>query len=157
MAKLTEASIKTVTSLADDDLFYIVDVSDLTHGPNGTSGKIKKSDLINIVNTLTKEDAIVAAGTTQGTATTITKRHNRVDTVPAGSGVVEDATNPDHRVIQNNCGTGEDLKWYPNGTQQFYRTGAGGGLLGSGVPIIIADGNSAAYIRYSANVLTIQG
>jgi len=104
----------------------------------------------------TVADGIVAAGTVQGDATEITKTRNRVDTVPAGSGVVEDATNPVTRTIQNNCGTGEDLLWYPNGTDQFYITG-GAGLQGAGTPVTIADGNSKAYVRYSAGVLTLQG
>ena len=105
---------------------------------------------------MTVASGIIAAGTMQGDATEITKTRNRVDTVPTGSGVVEDATNPVTRTVQNNCGTGEDLLWYPNGTDQFYGTG-GTGLLGAGVPITIADGNSAAYVRYSTGVLTLQG
>lgn len=100
---------------------------------------------------------ISASGTNQATATVLTKTFNRIDAVPAGSGVKEDSTNPVTRNNQNNCGTGEDLKWYPNGTDQFYITGAGGGLQGAGVPIIIADGNSAKYIRYTNGILTIQG
>lgn len=105
---------------------------------------------------VTAQSGIVAAGANQAGATEITKTRNRVDTVPAGSGVVEDETNPVTRTVQNNCGTGEDLKWYPSGTAQFYRTG-GIGLLGAGIPIIIADGNSAQYIRYNNGVLTLQG
>ncbi len=108
------------------------------------------------VGQMTVLSGIVAAGANQAGATVITKTRNRVDTVPPGSGVVEDGTNPVTRTVQNNCGTGEDLKWYPNGTDQFYRTG-GTGLLGAGVPITIADGNSAQYIRYSNGILTLQG
>ena len=105
---------------------------------------------------MTVLSGIVAAGANQAGATILTKTRNRVDTVPAGSGVVEDGTNPVTRTVQNNCGTGEDLKWYPNGTDQFYVTG-GGGLQGAGAAITIADGNSAAYVRYTNGVLTLQG
>lgn len=108
------------------------------------------------IGEFTVSDGIAAAGANQAGATPLTKTRNRVDTVPSGSGVVEDATAPKTRTVQNNCGTGEDLLWYPNGVEQFYRTG-GTGLLGAGVPIPIADGNSASYVRYSNGVLTLQG
>lgn len=101
---------------------------------------------------VTAEDGIAAAGTTQGTATEITKTHNRVDTVGANSGVVEDATDPITRTVQNNGAN--DLKWYPNGTDEFYIPGSG--LQGAGIPVTIASGNTAKYIRYSTGVLTIQ-
>lgn len=101
---------------------------------------------------ITVQDGISAAGTTQGTATTITKTHNRIDTVGANSGVVEDSTDPVTRTVQNNGAN--DLKWYPYSTNQFYIPGSG--LQGAGIPITIAAGNSAKYIRYSTGVLTIQ-
>lgn len=107
-----------------------------------------------IAGSFTVQAGIVAAGATQGTATSLTKTRNRVDTVAAGTGVVEDATNPVTRTVQNNAAN--DLLWYPNGTNQFYITG-GGGLQGAGVPISIAPGNSAAYVRYTNGVLTLQG
>lgn len=97
-------------------------------------------------------DGITAAGTNQGTATEITKTHNRVDTVGAGTGVVEDNTDPVTRTVQN-LGA-NDLKWYPNGSDEFFIPGLG--LQGAGVPFVVASGNTAKYIRYSAGVLTIQ-
>jgi len=97
---------------------------------------------------------ISAAGTKRETATILTKTFNRVDTVGSGAGVVEDSSNPVTRTVQNNGAN--DLKWYPYSTDQFYLTD-GSGLQGASVPITIASGNSAKYIRYSANQLTIQG
>ena len=97
---------------------------------------------------------ISAAGTNQATATILTKTFNRIDTVGSGTGVKEDATNPVTRTVQNNGAN--DLKWYPYSTDQFYLTD-GSGLQGAGIPITIASGNSAKYIRYTNGQLTIQG
>jgi hypothetical protein len=44
MAKLTDAGIPKVTTLADDDLIYAVDISDTTDDPAGSSVGITKSD-----------------------------------------------------------------------------------------------------------------
>jgi hypothetical protein len=106
----------------------------------------------NGMGVVTAESGIVAAGTVQGDATPVTETYNRVDTVAAGTGVVEDATDPITRTVQS-IGA-NDLNWYPNGTDQFYVPGAG--LLGAGIPFVIAPGNTAKYIRYSAGILTIQ-
>lgn len=106
------------------------------------------------IGEFTVADGIAAAGTVQGDATPITKTRNRVDTVAPGTGVVEDATAPKTRTVQANGAN--NLKWYPNGTDQFYVTG-GTGLLGAGIPVTVGPGNSLSYVRYSAGVLTIQG
>jgi deoxyhypusine synthase len=97
---------------------------------------------------------ISAAGTNQATATIITKKYNRIDTVAAGTGVVEDisAVAGKGRILQNNGVN--DLLWYPFGTNQFYEID-GTGLQGAGIPTSIAPGNTAEYFPYSNGVLTI--
>lgn len=150
--KVNALPIQTAPSLTD---YTINDTASLTT-ERSTWQKILDLFVANGVAPVTVLSGIVAAGVNQAGATILTKTRNRVDTVPAGSGVKEDTTNPVTRTVQNNCGTGQDLKWYPNGTDQFYITG-GSGLQGAGVAITIADGNSAAYIRYNNGVLTLQG
>ena len=43
--RITDPSIPELTSVADDDLLYVMDVSDTTGGASGTSKKVKKSNL----------------------------------------------------------------------------------------------------------------
>lgn len=101
----------------------------------------------------TYASGIAAAGTNQATATLLTVTKNRVDTVGANTGVVENATTLAGytRTVQNNGAN--DLNWYPFGTNQFYIIGSG--LQGAGTPIVIAPGNQATYLAYTNGVLTL--
>lgn len=100
------------------------------------------------------KDNITSAGTNLATATGLTKQYNRVDNVAPGTGVGEIITPAigGFRMVQNNGLN--NLLWYPTGTGTFYLTD-GTGALGLGVPISIAPGNSAAYISYTNDVLTL--
>lgn len=121
-----------------------------------TSGTFTPAHWKEIGGIPSSSSSITAAGTNQATATILTKKMNRVDTVAIGTGVVEDAeaTAGMFRTVQNNGLN--DLKWYPFGTNQFYFTD-GSGLQGAGIPITIASGNSAKYFCYDNGQLTIQG
>lgn len=96
---------------------------------------------------------IAAAGTTQGTATTISYTLNRVDTVASGTGVKNLATEAAgfKRTVQNNGAN--DLKWYPFLGSLFYVNGTG--AMAANAPITIAPGNQASVIAYTAGVLTL--
>lgn len=97
---------------------------------------------------------IVAAGVDQATATALTKTLNRVDTVPAGTGVVNSAAEGAgfERTVQNNNAV-EDLLWYPFVGSRFYIIGTG--LMAIDAPITIGAGNQASAIAYTAGVLTL--
>ena len=97
---------------------------------------------------------IAAAGTVQGDATGLTKTLNRIDTVAAGTGVVNAATEAAgfERTVQNN-GAGEDLLWYPFVGSRFYVNGTG--AMAIDAPITISQGNQASVIAYTAGVLTL--
>ena len=97
---------------------------------------------------------ITATGTNQATARVLNKVNNRIDTVSAGTGVVEDAAAAigNTRLVQNNGAN--DLFYYPFGTNQFYQIGSG--ALGAGNPITIAPGNQVSVFCYNSNELTIK-
>ena len=96
---------------------------------------------------------ISAAGTNQATATTISKTFNRIDTVAAGTGVKNVATEPAgfRRTVQNNGAN--DLVWYPFLGSNFYVNGTGASAANAG--ITISPGNQASVIAYTAGELTL--
>lgn len=98
---------------------------------------------------------IAAAGANQATATALTNNMNRIDTVALGTGVKNAVTEPAGftRTVQNNGAN--DLLWYPFGANSFYEIG-GVGLIGASTPIIIAPGNQASVMAYTAGVLTLK-
>lgn len=51
-AKLTDAAIEAITSIADNDRLYIVDVSDTTDDPTGTSKHATAEQLADYVNSI---------------------------------------------------------------------------------------------------------
>lgn len=97
---------------------------------------------------------IVAAGTVQGDATALTKTLNRVDTVGAGTGVVNSATETAgfERTVQN-ADPVEDLLWYPFSGSRFYILGTG--LMAVDAPLTISAGNQASVIAYTNGILTL--
>lgn len=93
---------------------------------------------------------IVATGANQATAFVLTKTNNRVDTVPTGTGVVEDVSaiaGQTKRTIQNRCGTGEDLLYYPFLGDNFFG-------LSANDPLTISDGNQVTVQCYTNGELT---
>lgn len=149
--KVNALPVESTPALTD----YTINDSASTTTKRSTWQKIFDLFAANGMGAFTFSSGISAAGTNQATATVLTKTRNRIDTVGSGTGVKEDvaAVVGMTRTIQNNGVN--DLLWYPFGTNQFYETGTG--LLGAGVPITIAPGNSAAYVCYNTGELTLQG
>lgn len=130
--------------------------STITDTGNITTKRTTWQKIYNLFYALMYSQAsgIAAAGTDQGTATPLTKVNNRIDTVAAGTGVVENAAAAigNTRLVQNN-GTNA-LLYYPFGTNQFFQLGTG--LLGAGVPLTVDAGNQVSVFCYNSNELTIK-
>ena len=106
-------------------------------------------DMLNVMfNPETSLPGISAGGAAQGNATIITKKRNRIDTVPAGTGVVNDIaeTIGFMRTVQNNGAN--DLLWYPFLGSNFLGQAAN-------IPILIAAGNQATVFCYNNRELTL--
>lgn len=97
--------------------------------------------------------AIVAAGTNQATATTLSVTVNRIDTVASGTGVKNVASEAAgfRRTVQNNGAN--DLVYYPFLGSNFYIIGSG--ALGANSGVTIAPGNQVSVIAYSTGELTL--
>ena len=57
-----------ITSASDDDVIYIVDVSDTTDSPEGSSRKIKKSNFVKEISETPKEQDVIGSVHTNLTA-----------------------------------------------------------------------------------------
>lgn len=112
-----------------------------------------ESQFVDLIDTFTIGDSgISAAGTTQATATTLSKLYNRIDTVAAGTGVKPDVTASIgfKQTVQNNGAN--DLVFYPFLGNNFYTIGSGASAVNAGVTIAV--GNQVTVYCYDAGILT---
>src|SRR3990172_7581026 len=102
-------------------------------------GLCSVGDMLKILFGRTVKSGITAAGTNQATATILNKRINRIDTVAAGTGVVNECAeiSGDERTVQN--GGENDLNYYPFLGSNFYTLE--GGAYATNTPFVIAPGN----------------
>ena len=103
-------------------------------GPTGPPGPAGPS--------WTWQDAIIAAGNSQGSATAILNNINVISSVPVGTGVVLDAaTVGKYRVLSNHDVV--DLNVYPNGTDLFFGINPSTGLAYlASAPLILVGSNT---------------
>ena len=146
MSNQKQSAYSTISTLVAGDYVIVV--------RTGTNEKISFEDLFTQIGLpISYEKAIVAAGVDETDATPVTKAYNRVDTVAAGTGVVNDILEEagEKRTVQNNGAN--DLNWYPFLGSNFYINGTG--AMAANDPIVIAPGNQASYIVYANGELTI--
>lgn len=95
---------------------------------------------------------ITATGTNQATAATLSNAINRIDTVGAGTGVVNAALEAAgfDRIVQNNGAN--DLVYYPFLGSNFFVIGVGAMATNAG--ITIAPGNQVRVKAYASGELT---
>lgn len=113
-------------------------------GSNGTDGGI-------IIET--SQDAIVAAGNDQATATPLDWNLNRVDFVDPGTGVKYNfavlAVSPKQTMQNNGL---NDVLYYPHLGMAFYTVGSGVHNIND--PVTVAPGGQVTVFPYSPSILT---
>ena len=146
MSNQKQSAYQTISTLVAGD--YIIAVR------TGTNEKISFEDLFTQIGLPTSyQKGVIAAGTDKTNATPINKAYNRIDTVAAGTGVVNDILEVagEKRTVQNNGVN--DLNYYPFLGSNFYVNGTG--AMAADAPMVISPGNQVSYIAYEDGELTI--
>lgn len=113
MPKLTDQIVKELSSIADDDLLYVVDVSDSTGSADGTSAKIKKSNI-----TFPLPD---------GSVTTDKMQDGAVNSAKIADSSVEPAKIADNAVTIDKLPAGATGEAFLKGDGTWAEVGGGGG------------------------------
>jgi hypothetical protein len=111
----------SITNSLTGSIFSVNDVSGVPSIEVMDSGLVKLAEFGGFVS-FGVSPAVTAAGSTQATATALTRPINNITTVPASSGVILPAATPGMRVMVRNA-TGTTVRVYPNSGAQINTLG----------------------------------
>jgi hypothetical protein len=111
----------SITNTLSGTIFSVNDVSGIPSIEVLDTGVVKLAEFSGFV-TYGVSPAVAAAGTTQATATILSRPINNITTVPANSGVILPAATPGMRVMIRNA-TVTTLRVYPNSGAQINTLG----------------------------------
>jgi len=112
----------SITNSLTGSIFSVNDVSGIPSIEVLDNGIVKLAEFGGFV-AFGVSPAVTAAGSTQATATVLTRPINNITTVPASSGVVLPVATPGMRVMVRNA-TGTTVRVYPAGGAQINTLGA---------------------------------
>ena len=117
----------SITNNLTGSIFSVNDVSGIPSIEVLATGVVKLAEFGGFV-AYGVSPAVVAAGSTQATATALTRPINNITTVPASSGVILPVATPGMRVMVRNGTSSTILRVYPNSGAQLNTLGTNVGL-----------------------------
>lgn len=131
----------SITNSLSGTIFSVNDVSGIPSIEVLDTGVVKLAEFSGFV-AYGVSPAVSAAGTTQATATILSRPINNVTSVPANSGVILPAATPGMRVMVRNA-TGTTVRVYPN-------TGAQINTLGNNVQLNLETSANLEFVAFTA-------